>query len=293
MRRCRQDRFSSQQGLTLVELIVTSGIVAIIALAISALISVSLAAHESGTQRAALYREGLQVMERVTDAVRRSTWVAIPNGQAPVRDLLAVSGFINDDDDYYFDDPLFPRIDEDPRKNMNDDGFPGLRGIDDDLDGQVDEVVGSSPIDDDEDSSSDEDPVDRLDNDMDGSIDEDPSADINGDGYSGIKGLDDDGDGLVDEHGFRDDDEDGMINEDGTNEIIFWVPSGTTLRQDDHLGAIQHILSERVTFFQATQVTSQQILVEITLTAENGETVRFAEQVCPRNVLQTCGKRVR
>ena len=165
--------------------------------------------------------------------------------------------------------------------------------VDDDLDGQVDEVVGSSPIDDDEDSSSDEDPVDRLDNDMDGSIDEDPSADINGDGYSGIKGLDDDGDGLVDEHGFRDDDEDGMINEDGTNEIIFWVPSGTTLRQDDHLGAIQHILSERVTFFQATQVTSQQILVEITLTAENGETVRFAEQVCPRNVLQTCGKRVR
>ncbi|MGH8496718.1 MAG: prepilin-type N-terminal cleavage/methylation domain-containing protein [Gammaproteobacteria bacterium] len=56
-----------------------------------------------------------------------------------------------------------------------------------------------------------------ADNDRDGRIDEDPSEDLGTDGVAGIIGVDDDGDGAVDEGGMSDDDEDGAANEDPVN----------------------------------------------------------------------------
>lgn len=56
-----------------------------------------------------------------------------------------------------------------------------------------------------------------ADNDRDGSVDEDLDDDNTNDGRSGIFGIDDDNDGLIDEHSFRDDDEDGFQNEDRAN----------------------------------------------------------------------------
>ncbi|MCP5178833.1 MAG: prepilin-type N-terminal cleavage/methylation domain-containing protein [Pseudomonadales bacterium] len=68
-----------------------------------------------------------------------------------------------------------------------------------------------------------------ADNDKDGLLDEDRSADLAKDGKPGIRGIDDDGDGSIDENSIltHDDDEDGTINEDGLN-----------LHDDDGDGAI-------------------------------------------------------
>jgi type II secretory pathway pseudopilin PulG len=64
-----------------------------------------------------------------------------------------------------------------------------------------------------------------ADNDRDGRSDEDPWVDFTDDGANGIVGIDDDGDGAVDEGGsgplgnYADDDEDGSFNEDPVNGV--------------------------------------------------------------------------
>ncbi len=72
----------------------------------------------------------------------------------------------------------------------------------------------------------DEDPLNGLDDDGDGSVDEDFGADANGDGCDGICGVDDDGDGAVDEHPSADDDEDGTNNEDWFDVVVFYLEDG-------------------------------------------------------------------
>lgn len=284
---------SDNTGFTLVELLIVVAIMAIIASAAFTMLSAGLDAQVRYDGRFDLYQEGMRVMERLTDSVRRCTFLEIPNAHQSVRNILAVSGFDNDDDDYYFNNPLFPRIDEDPHENMNQDSENGIAGVDDDGDGQVDEATPSG-LDDDEDGAGNEDPVDGLDNDGDGNVDEDVPTDANNDGGSGIAGIDDNGDGVVD-NGIdnNDDDEDGASNEDTLNEVIFWIPSGTTLREDHHISSQDRTLSDRVTFFQVTRETPQRLLIELTLTGESGETVQFSEYVCARNMLQNTGKRVR
>ncbi len=55
-----------------------------------------------------------------------------------------------------------------------------------------------------------EDPLDGVDNDGDGNIDEDFSNDTNNDGKPGIAGMDDNGNGTIDDgNSNEDDDEDG------------------------------------------------------------------------------------
>ncbi len=62
-----------------------------------------------------------------------------------------------------------------------------------------------------------------ADNDRDGRVDEDPGKNSTADGANGLVGIDDDGDGSVDEGGtdasgkYSDDDEDGIFNEDPVN----------------------------------------------------------------------------
>jgi len=56
-----------------------------------------------------------------------------------------------------------------------------------------------------------------ADNDRDGFVDEDVDDDNTNDDASGIFGIDDDNDGLIDEGNFRDDDEGGAFNEDRAN----------------------------------------------------------------------------
>jgi prepilin-type N-terminal cleavage/methylation domain-containing protein len=288
----------NENGLTLVELLVCMAILGIIATAAMPLLSTSLEAYGRGTSRAGLYHEGLLAMERMTSGVRHSTFLLIPNAHNITRDILAFSGLINDDGDYYFNDPLFPKIDEDPGEDMNADGKPGIKDYDDDGDGWVDEFLERK--DDDEDiffmfGGINEDPLDGVDNDGDGNIDEDFGNDTNNDGKPGIAGMDDNANGTIDDGNSKeDDDEDGLKNEDPLNEVIYEFDSGTkTLTESVPSTGESNVLSTRVNLFQVKYQSPGLIEIKLQLTGDNNEIVEFKEFVYSRNTFQKTGKRVR
>ena len=287
-------RCTDEKAFTLVEVVMAVAIMAIIATGATALVSSYLDTHAYATAKSGLYREGVMAMEHMTDSVRRCTYLLIPNNHTQVRDILAVSGFVNDDDDYYFGDSLFPKIDEDPRGEMTGDDLPDIAGVDDDGDGSVDEqVLGHG--DDDEDGDEDEDALNGKDDDGDGNVDEDCAHDCNDDAAPGIAGMDDNGDGQVDNGDTQaDDDEDGIRNEDNINAVIFFVESGTEdLREEIPSTGLSRVLSGHVTLFQVTYEAPERILIALTLTGDDGESVTFNEYVYPRNTFQRTGKRVR
>ena len=284
-------RKTSEQGMTLVELLLAITGMAIISTAATFFISTTLDIEVQGSARSELYREGLSAMEKMKQGVKRCTYLNIPNNHNPTRDILAFSGTINEDNDFYFGDSLFPRIDEDHHRNTNLDGLAGIGGIDDDGDGSIDE---GDEFDDDEDGSIDEDHLDGIDNDGDGNIDEDSGADINTDNQDGIKGIDDDGDGQVDEHVIADDDEDGSQNEDNLNYVIYSYDNATnTLTESIPYTGESTVLSSQVTFFQVTWEAPQRILIELTLTGDDDSNIQFSEYVYLQNTFQKLGKRVR
>jgi prepilin-type N-terminal cleavage/methylation domain-containing protein len=291
----------NDSGLTLVELLVALTIMGILVVAAMPLLSNSLEANHQGTARSELYQEGLMAMERMTAGVRKTTFLAVPNAHSPTRDILAFSRLVNSDNDFYFGDPLFPRIDEDTNDYFTFGGW-GIQGVDIDGDGSFDE---GNFKDEDEDGLVDEDLFDGLDNDGDGSIDEEVSQDLTGDAMPGILGIDDDGDGAVDEMAnpnyINDDDEDGVKDEE---EVLFAVYSYdsstntlTEIHSDPNSGiynpAPQVVLSDHVTNFEAFFEAPERIRITLELTNDNGESVTFTEYVCPRNVYQRNGKRVR
>ena len=290
-------RKPNEQGLTLIELLLAIMGMAIISSAATFFLNSALDIDIQGSSRSELYREGLFAMEKIKEEAKRSTYLLIPNAHSPVRPILAVSGTINEDNDFYFGDPLFPRIDEDFNEDMIQDWEPGILGWDDDGDGLIDEPSGSHPeYDDDEDGLENEDWIDGIDNDGDGNIDEDcPIFGYYDHGtYVGLQGIDDDGDGSVDEGISSDADEDGERNEDPLNPSIFHLVGGTnTLRLTNPYLAQEIDLSTNVTFFQVTWEAPQRILIELTLTGEDDSTIQFAEYVYLENTFQKLGKRVR
>ena len=292
------------KGLTLLELLITISIMGIIATAAMPLLSTTLEAHKLGDARARLYQEGLLTMERMVVGVKKTTYLQIPNNHKPARNMLAVANLVNEDNDFYFGDPLFPRIDEDYGDSFMWAGY-GIIGVDDDGDGIIDN--GATWRDDDEDGVSDEEILDGLDNDGDGNIDEDLSTDFTKDSAAGIMSMDDDGDTQVDESSnpnpLGDEDEDGPKKEDTVTFFLYTHDSATnTLRQivRSNAGGITSnvILSTHVTDFTATyyppDVTNHpRISIALTLTGDEGDSVQFLEYVYPRNILQKTGKRVR
>ena len=110
---------------------------------------------------------------------------------------------------------------------------------------------------------------------------------------AGIKGVDDDGDGSVDEGNAKDDDEDGSFEEDPLNPIVYLFDSnaGTLSEWIPHTSETK-TLSNRVTLFQAVQEAPQRILITLTLTNDEGQSITFEEHVCPRNVFQKTGHRL-
>jgi prepilin-type N-terminal cleavage/methylation domain-containing protein len=285
----------NEAGVTLVELLVTIAILGIIGAAAIPLLSSALNAHEQGEARSSLLQEGLMAMGRMSSGVRKCTFLIIPNQHKQNRRILAFSGAINDDNDFYFNDPLFPRIDEDLWRDMNDDGQSGISGLDDDGDGNVDETFfGSYDYDDDEDGVENEDGFDGIDNDGDGNIDEDTWADLNMDWEDGIKGMDDDGDGTVDEGHENDDDEDGQQDEDPLNEVIYSYNDVTrTLTESIPHTSETTVLSTNVLNFLVKYETSGAVSIKLNLIGADGEVIDFDEFVYPRNLLQKTGKRVR
>lgn len=296
----------NDKGLTLVELLLAIAVMGIIATAAIPLLSTGLDVHAKGTARSRLYHEGLMLMEKMTSSVRKTTYLQIPNNHKPARNMLAVANLVNEDNDFYFGDPLFPRVDEDYGDDFMWAGY-GIFGVDDDGDGNLDD---GQFRDDDEDGLYDEETLDGLDNDGDGNIDEDLGVDFTNDSATGIIGMDDDGDGQVDESSnpdpLGDEDEDGQKGEDSVTFVLFYYDNATnTLREivpSDTDGIYNPdydvILSTRVTDFSATyyppdSANHPRISIALTLTGDEGDSVRFFEYVYPRNTIQKTGKRVK
>ncbi len=238
-----------------------------------------------------LYREGTAIMDQIVEGSRKTPLFQIPNAHQPVRTLVAFSDPINEDNDFYFGDTLFPRLDEDSSGKVDGDTFAGVSNIDDDGDGAVDE---GADVDNDEDGLSNEDPLNGLDDDGDGNIDEDTGGDFNDDNDSGISGMDDDNNGAVDENNVDDDDEDGLIDEDPVNMVVYaWDSGRNALTLTSVTTGLTVDLSTRVTAFSAEYEAPERIRIQFTLTGDQGNTVDFDETVFPRNRYQRTGKRVR
>jgi prepilin-type N-terminal cleavage/methylation domain-containing protein len=292
------------RGFTLLEALLALAIGAILLGALAGLTGQSLQALALVREHEALNEDARFAMARMVGAVSGTSRLLLPLAENPatahseaVRDVLAVAldpgldqnldGFADADNDGD------GRIDEDTSGDLTRDSANGIIGIDDDGDGAVDEAdsTGGTYADDDEDGSSDEDPVNGIDDDGDGSVDEDPPADTNTDGQPGVAGVDDDGDGAVDEGHQSDDDEDGANNEDGIDPVVFFL-SGTTLVERlanidpfDGLDFTEHPIAENVSLFRVERLApspnDRAVLVDIALqlASASGETVDLTTRV--------------
>lgn len=288
-------KWRAQIGMTLVELTISIAILSLIALAAAALLSICLQAQSFGQAKTSLQQEGTLAMERMVRQLQMTSRVIAPNGQAPTLEALVVAAGLNNDKDFYFDDPLFPRIDEDQDDDNDGDGAAGVKALDDDGDSVVDE---GNAEDNDEDGLSAEDPLNGLDDDGDQSIDEDVGADMSGDGAAGIAAMDDDGDGAIDEGDIGDDDEDGQSGEDILEALTYAYDAATGTLSEKVTNGAAVVLASRVESFQARYIApdavhAARVLLELTMADPDGARVSLSEEVYPRNLLQKWGRRVR
>ncbi len=210
---------SGERGVTLIELVIVILIISIIAAGLSELLSIGLLSSRENRTKSELLDSANYAMNRIISAARDTNSVLIPTNANAVRDVLAISAMIDNDND--------GKTDEDAGGGVGNDGQPGLAGFDDDGDGNTDEGGAGAQMDDDEDGSADEDTLgDGLDNDSDSNYDEEFIADMNSDGCPGVCSQDDDGDGSTDEGSTTDDDEDGSADEDPVDPLIFYVSNG-------------------------------------------------------------------
>ena len=303
-------RCHSTQGFTLVELLVTLVIFALVMVSLNGLLSGSLEARETAQRKNALSREARFAMERITTAVERSPRLILPMVDDPgtgqdesVRDVLTVlldpTRDLDNDGTADADNDEDGRVDEDLPGDTNNDFAAGVRFIDDDNDGATDVPLFGSKDDDEEGSLfpiDDEDPINGLDDDGDGSIDEDPGADMNGDGAPGVAGVDDDVDGSTDEGDVNDDDEDGAVDEDWWDTVSFYLQSGNVIERTpvpwDETGVggitgrdyVESTLVENVTDFRVEripQAPGHDLLLDITLelTDPEGDVLSLNTQI--------------
>ena len=255
-----------QAGISIVELLASLAIAALLLAGIQQLIAAGMATRDELEAQTELNREARFAMARMVKALRETNRLLLPLADNPGTDwnenirvqtvpasppqgssLLATAvltvtvsrtqdldadGIIDADNDGD------GRIDEDPSGDVNNDLAPGIFAIDDDGDGIVDEEhtqawngkMGPLYEDDDEDDFANENNWVGFDNDGDGSIDEDAKKDVSDDGLAGLAGVDDDGDSLIDEGDKNDDDEDGLIDEDWLDTVVFYLQD-TTLQE--------------------------------------------------------------
>jgi prepilin-type N-terminal cleavage/methylation domain-containing protein len=291
----------NQKGLTLLELLITVAIASVLIAAISGVVNTALDAGQSTHLQNDTLQQARFAMQRMSRAISKSRELRLPLGEntttawsESVPNVLAVAldptldrnkdGWADANNDKDFldvnknavrDAGEPERIDEDWDLDSNNDGAPGIKGIDDNGNGTVDEGNGAmARHDDDEDGSADEDPINGLDDDNDGAIDEDPHVDMNGDGKAGIISVDDDFDGAIDEGNNDDDDEDGSVIEDWVDEQVYYL-NGTTLMErlpdinaTDGTKYTAYPITENVSQFRVERILGNDgrtVLVDITL----------------------------
>lgn len=195
----------NEEGVSLLELLVVLFILSILAGGLSEMLAGGLKASRENRAKTALIEDANYAMGIIINATRETNWVFIPGNANPIRDILAISAMVDNDNDGL--------MDEDWGSDIGNDGQPGIAGFDDDGDGSIDEGGGPARYDDDEDGIADEDiPKDGLDNDLDGNYDEEFRADMDGAGCPPTCSSDDDGDG--------------MAEEDPVDPLIFYLKNG-------------------------------------------------------------------
>ncbi len=253
-------RRSGQAGYTLVELIISMAIAALLLAGLHQVLGVGASAMAIVDERADLARRGRFAMSRMVDAVQHGGRLLIPLADNPatnfdenVREqtvpasppqgssllataVLAVTLSRSQDMDADgipdADNDGDGRFDEDLPADTQNDGKAGVCDFDDDGNGVADFFL--APAGDDDESDfliQNEDTFNGMDDDGDGSVDEDPGADNNGDGAPGIAGVDDDGDGSVDEGDAADDDEDGQSDEDWYDPVVFYLNGSAVIER--------------------------------------------------------------
>ncbi|HET8699160.1 MAG TPA: prepilin-type N-terminal cleavage/methylation domain-containing protein [Gammaproteobacteria bacterium] len=285
-------RRTRQRGLTLVEVLGSLAIGALLFAALTGVALQSTRALEAASGTAELAQDAQFALDRMVDAVRASGKVLVPKPERATtaysesqRNVLAVTldPTLDRDGDGFpdADNDRDGRIDEDLDEDATNDGAPGIVGVDDDGDGSIDE---GPARDDDEDGASNEDNADGIDNDGDGLVDEDSNADANDDGKAGIKAFDDDGDAAVDEGNLEDDDEDGQRNEDWLDARVFRVVGTTLVERLPDPGAVngnaftERTIAVRVSNFRVTYFPSAggglppTLAISLTLAGANGAT---------------------
>lgn len=314
--------FARQCGYTLIEVIVTLVVMSLMLASFGMATSVVLDSREATRQKAALTRNASLAMQRMVTAVSTTSQLMLPLaddpgstqnealrerrippaiGQENLTAVLAVAlnnsidrdgdGFADADNDHD------GQINEDPGKDSTHDQAPGIFNIDDDNDGQIDEGFWTLNDDnDDEDDSKNEDPQGAGDNDTDSSIDEDPPGDLNNDNAPGIAGVDDDGDGQIDEGSDLDDDEDGSTDEDWYDPVVFYLSGSNLIERQafpydisgngsiDGRDFMEVVIAENVSYFRVERIsrpTARSVLVDITLelTSSNGDIISLNTRI--------------
>ena len=125
--------------MTLVELLIAISIVVLIGVAVAAMVSVCLQSYEYvASEKSALLRDGVLAMERMTRGVRTCTYVRAYYGVPGDYDVLVFSGTVNATTTVI--SVTASSQDRRGRLGRYEQGWlPGIRGMDDDGDGTIDE----------------------------------------------------------------------------------------------------------------------------------------------------------
>lgn len=284
-----------QRGFTLIELLMALALAVLLITALTGVTGQVLSTYEAVSRTNTLNRDARFALEQIGQAVRQGGRLLVPLAddaatahRENVHTVLAVTLDRETDLDGNgvpdADNDGDGRFDEDPPADWTFDTAAGIRLVDDDADGTVDNGAADS---DDESATANGDPVNGVDDDGDGSIDEDPGADLNGDGCPGVCGVDDDHDGTVDEGNVADDDEDGATDEDWLDPVVFYL-AGDRLRmrlpvpwdetgngQVSGLDYIESDIAGQVSQFRVERLPALPgvpQLVEITLTLTDPDT---------------------
>lgn len=245
----KQDR-----GFTYVELLMAVLIAGLLTLGLSGVVGQALQSRDVTHAKTDLARQAGEAMEQMVRATANSRLLLLPladrsdtgwrenvreqtepasppeTGSVKATAVLAVTLPLYSDLDGNgvpdADNDGDGRVDEDIPDDMQKDYAPGIYLIDDNGNGYVDDGLFNPGDDDEWLSVSGEDPLNGVDDDGDGSIDEDAPSDANKDGCPGVCGVDDDGDGNLDEGGSTDDDEDGSSDEDWYDPVVFYMQQG-------------------------------------------------------------------
>jgi len=241
-------------------MLVAAAVLTVVGLSMGALFSAGLKVHEGSQNRDSLCRTANVALIRMKTLGTVTNRLFVPNATNATAHALAFASMIDEDGDGLFN--------EDPPNYADMSQTAGIKGVDDDGDGTVDE---GDAADEDEDGKADEDPINGLDDDGDGRKDEDPPADQ--DWTSGTPEPDDDGD-----------DQDG---EDPYQPIVYWWDSQAKKLYERHPTYGENVIAESVTAFETKLTVGANgqylVCIYLKLEAEDGRELESSASIFVRN----------